>query len=154
MIATLIIVHGKQEVKRVNIPRVLVHHEISLHADSKNLDTRFLRAYTIHHLAYCWSYAMKVVLPFTERIRRYGYVYWTKEKDNDMRSLLDELDEVLVWFQESYLGRKKIVWKYRRISLGWAKTRALPSSVTELELHRRKDGSIRVTYKEPAVDAM
>ena len=90
---------------------------------------------------------MALNVPITNRIRKYGYIYWIKEQDDEVKRFLRNVDKIKIWFENSYLGEKKIDWKYRRISIGWSKTRSLPEDARELQLRRRTDGAVMVVCK-------
>jgi len=69
-----------------------------------------------------------VEVEITERARRYGYVFWKIRQDEEMAALLGKREAVDVTFMNAEHGKKKIDWKYRRISIGWRWTRSLPES--------------------------
>jgi hypothetical protein len=90
---------------------------------------------------------MILILPLYKRSRKYGYIYWKKAEDPKVKKFFGNCTKVKIWFQDSNLGEKKIGWKYRRISIGWSKTRSLEDHITHLNLSRHKDGSVRIVCK-------
>lgn len=82
---------------------------------------------------------MAVRVEVTPRALKYGYLFWSHKLDREMKDLLGNRSVIDVWFNKSFLGKKNIDWRYRRISLGWKQTRMIDkrSSFFVLEL---KDG--------------
>lgn len=70
---------------------------------------------------------MVLNIEITNRARKYGYIFWKKSADEEMRALLNDTSKIKLWFNKSYLGKKNVDWKHRRISLGWKQTRKLES---------------------------
>lgn len=83
---------------------------------------------------------MEVKIPFTDRSRRFGYLIWPKRMDADMSDLLDRLESIEVMLDDDRLGSKRVDWKYRRISLGPRRTRALDEKHDCLGVSVRTDG--------------
>lgn len=86
-----------------------------------------------------------VEIPIYERSRKYGYLYWRKTEDELVRKVLGGQKTVEVVFNGYLLGEKRIDWKHRRLSLGYAKTRRLPKSVSAFRLTRKKNGQLTVS---------
>lgn len=70
-----------------------------------------------------------VLVEITKRAREYGYVFWKSTQDGEMAELLKSRDSIDVVFMNADHGKKRIDWRYRRISLGWRWTKPLPRSV-------------------------
>jgi len=87
---------------------------------------------------------MGLTIPISERARHYGYVIWSKKMDYEVRSFLGKMNKAEVWFESSLLGEKNIDWKYRRISIGYARTRKLPLDVKEFVLNFDKKGALKI----------
>jgi hypothetical protein len=87
---------------------------------------------------------MSIDIPFSNRSRKFGYLYWQKRDDSRVFSFFGDRDAVVIVFQGYLIGEKRIDRKYRRISLGWSKTRKLPESVEKLRLKRLKDGKVEI----------
>jgi hypothetical protein len=85
-----------------------------------------------------------VEVALTERIRKYGYLYWKRRQDDEISNLLGQRASVDVVFMNADHGRKRIDWQYRRISIGWRWTRALPESKKVLVLKLSKDGTLDI----------
>ena len=90
---------------------------------------------------------MKLTIPISNRCRKYGYIYWTTTHDDVVHKFFNHAKKVEVWFENSYIGEKRIDWKYRRISVGWSRTRAIADNLSEFQLSQRKDGAIRILCK-------
>jgi len=87
---------------------------------------------------------MELKIPITERSRKYGYVFWYKNQDDKVRQFFGETKKIDLWVNNSYLGKKRIDWRYRRISLGWTRTRPLGKDITVYRLTYNKDGALRI----------
>lgn len=87
---------------------------------------------------------MTIDIPILGRSRNYGYIFWRKQDDALIRSLLGEEVMVTIVFQQYLLGTKRVDWKNRRISLGWSKTRKLPETVRSFRLTRLNDGKVDI----------
>jgi len=90
---------------------------------------------------------MTLELPFTECARRWGYLYWNKRIDEKVLSFFGKSKTVEIWWDNSFLGTKRVDWRYRRISIGYRFTRAVSDSVKQFRISPRKDGSFRVVCK-------
>lgn len=90
---------------------------------------------------------MRLEIPISSRARQFGYVIWPISLDQEVSKVLDGADAVDLWLDSSFLGHKNVDWKYRRISLGYRQTRALPPSVKVFVISRRRDGAVQVTCK-------
>lgn len=80
-----------------------------------------------------------LILPITTRARNYGYVIWPKQFDALMQSELRGAEEVNVYFNDSFIGKKTVDWQRRRISIGYSCTRTLPSTKI----------AYRITFESP-----
>lgn len=88
---------------------------------------------------------MAIDLPITDRAREYGYVFWDKKTDQMLRDFLGERDSVSVWFNSTFIGERKIDFKYRRISVGYRFTRGLPLKFTKFVLELDMNGALKVS---------
>lgn len=83
-------------------------------------------------------------LPISGRSRQYGYIFWSKKSEAQMRDLLGRARNVHVFLDGEPLGEKTVDWTYRRISLGWKQTRKLKKSVTQYYLTFGENGRLKV----------
>ena len=82
-------------------------------------------------------------LEITNRARTYGYLTWPKKLDAEVaKTLSADREAVQVYLNETFLGQKRIDWKYRRISLGYKYTRALPATARYFNISMGKDGCL------------
>lgn len=75
-----------------------------------------------------------MIVPISDRARKYGYLFWPKVADADMRALLADAPSVEVLFDGQDLGTKKVDWKNRRISVGPLRTRTMSESAETFSL--------------------
>lgn len=87
---------------------------------------------------------MKVTLPIIDRSRKYGYINWKKQMDKKLLIFFGHRKEVEVCFNGSLIGSRKIDWKFRRISIGYTKTRNLPINSKEFLLKFDEKGTLRI----------
>ena len=87
---------------------------------------------------------MAVTIPIIKRSREFGYVVWKKEADFSMKTHLKDILEANVTFDGKDLGKKKIDWKFRRISVGWRNTRPLSNDKKSYVLNLAKDGKLTI----------
>jgi hypothetical protein len=76
----------------------------------------------------------KVILPLINRARKWGYIIWKKTDEDNIKSLIGGKKNIEVLVNEKSIGNKSIDWKYRRIGITYTLTRALPKTVTKIEL--------------------
>lgn len=86
-------------------------------------------------------------IPLTNRARQYGYVIWPKKADPAVRSLVGEMETIEILFNGQELGRKRIDWRYRRISLGRRSTQLLPEETSTMTLSVDRTGRLAVTTR-------
>lgn len=84
---------------------------------------------------------------FTKRSREYGYFIWPRRRDKEFESVFGNLTEADFYLGDWFLGKKRIDRKYRRISLGYKYTKALPESTKVLIAARKDLGSVIIKYK-------
>lgn len=84
-------------------------------------------------------------LPLLPRSIKYGYLFWKKEHDPLIRKILGNLEYVHVYLQNSYLGFKKIDWKYRRISLGYKWTKLFLHQCENVVIKKIAQDAIHIT---------
>lgn len=65
-------------------------------------------------------------IEISERARRFGYIFWSKKNDEAVEKFLRKTEAVEVWFNDSRLGKKRVDWRHRRISIGYKQTRDMP----------------------------
>jgi len=93
-------------------------------------------------------YLSRVRTEITTRARTYGYFIWLKRQEPEIVKLVGgEMKIIKVILGEQFLGQKHIDWKYRRISLGYKHTRALPPTAKEFNATKKKDGSLLIQWK-------
>ena len=92
----------------------------------------------------CGGGSMAIRIPISARARKYGYIIWAKKQDEDVRKLLPNQEGVTVVFEDSDLGKKRVDWKYRRISVGPSQTRRLDLRASSFELSSPADGRLEV----------
>ena len=88
---------------------------------------------------------MVVSIPISDRARKYGYIIWPKKLDDCVRKLLSDRDTVEVVLENVQLGRKRIDWKYHRISLGPTQTRRIRAVALNFHLTLLQEGRLAVT---------
>jgi hypothetical protein len=89
------------------------------------------------------SFSMRFEI--TNRARTYGYLIWPKELDDVVEKLFPpNAQEIEVFLNQRFLGPKRIDRKYRRISLGYKFTRALPEAQTIFQVSVSKDGKLNI----------
>ena len=79
-----------------------------------------------------------MIVPISDRARKWGYVIWPKALDDEIHALLGDAATVSVSFEGKNAGSKRVDWHRRRISVGPAQTRGLPASITGFVLEFRK----------------
>lgn len=62
----------------------------------------------------------------TKGARRYGYIIWNNSHLEEIEKILNKKESVEVHYNNFNLGIKQIDRKYKRISLGYKLTRAMP----------------------------
>lgn len=88
---------------------------------------------------------MKIIqIKIADRARKYGYVFWTKELDSEVKSFFGDRATVEVDFEGAALGKKNIDWKNRRISIGWRWTRRLLRSKKVFRMTFDGRSSVRI----------
>lgn len=91
---------------------------------------------------------MNVKIPIYERSRRFGYLFWKKEHDEKIKSLFEGLVDVNVYFMGSFVGRKRIDWKYRRIFLGCKIVKDLSSDYAYFIIDRTSIDTIHISCEK------
>jgi hypothetical protein len=90
---------------------------------------------------------MKIEIPCTERCRKYGYLYWTKDINSLVVTFFAGKLRVKVSLGGYMIGEKKVDYKYRRVSLGMVSLKLVPDHCTHFCLSFNKDGILRIEYK-------
>lgn len=75
-----------------------------------------------------------MIVPISDRARKYGYLFWPKTADADMRALLSGAQTVELSFNGAAAGTKTVDWKHRRISVGPKLTREMPETAKSFVL--------------------
>jgi hypothetical protein len=76
----------------------------------------------------------------SERAKKWGYLMWPKDQDDDVETLLGSRQDVRLVFRGTDHGQKRIDWKYRRISIGYRWTRMLPKEFSVFVVSLKKGG--------------
>jgi hypothetical protein len=87
---------------------------------------------------------MSISIPILPRARKFGYVIWKSKQDFDLKMGLKGIKSADVIFEGENLGNKKIDWKYRRISLGWVRTRGISSGKNHFNISLNKDKKLAI----------
>ena len=88
---------------------------------------------------------MKLTLPISDRARKYGYILWAKKTEKQVADFLGDREEVEIYFNDTFIGSKKVDWKYRRISIGYSRTRNLSLNLKKFLLKLEDKGRLKVS---------
>ena len=80
----------------------------------------------------------------TSYVRYAGYLSWVSVQDKALNKLFGNVDTVKVWYEDQFLGPKRIMWKKRRFFLGKALLSKLPEDKVSFNISRRPDGAFIV----------
>ena len=86
-----------------------------------------------------------MIVPISDRARKYGYMIWPKSADQDVQALMSEIQKVKVSFNGSDLGEKRVDWKHRRISIGPSQTRSVSETAKSFRVEFSGHGLSIVT---------
>jgi len=88
----------------------------------------------------------RIIIPFTNTARKYGYVTWRKEHDSEIRQIWG--GKPVMNLQIGTIARrgKTIDWKNRRISITIRLTRKVAEELTKVELRRVGRKKIQITF--------
>lgn len=75
-----------------------------------------------------------MIVPISDRARKYGYLFWPKTADAGMQALLAGAQTVDLSFNDAAAGTKTVDWKHRRISVGPKLTRGIPETAKSFVL--------------------
>ncbi len=89
---------------------------------------------------------MDLVLRLTNTARKYGYILWPKERDEELRHLFGNHNDVTLLLPNGTAKRSRVDWRHHRISVGYAVTRPLEAQVATISLKALDDGRIGVTF--------
>lgn len=81
----------------------------------------------------------------SERLRKWGYIFWNKESDDLMKKFLNDARVVDVVLENAQLGEKNVNWQKRRISVGRKQAKRIPETATSLRLSLSNDGKLKIT---------
>lgn len=87
---------------------------------------------------------MSISIPILPRARKFGYVIWKRKQDFDLKTCLKDIESADVIFEGENLGKKNIDWKYRRISLGWVRTRGIANNKNHFNISLNKDKKLAI----------
>ena len=87
---------------------------------------------------------MELRLPISDRARKYGYIFWKKKEEKQVRKFLGDRNDVDLFFFDEHLGNKRVDWKIRRISVGSKRTRNLPAKFKNFVLKFNAQGEIKM----------
>ena len=76
-----------------------------------------------------------------------SYLIWPKKSETEIRSLFGDKETIEIVLNGQKLGRKRIDWRYRRISIGQRNTRPLPEEATTMTLSIDRTGRLAVTTR-------
>jgi transcription antitermination factor NusG len=77
-------------------------------------------------------------------VRYTGYMCWPSNLDKSLGKLLGSADFIDVWYEDSFLGKKRVAWNKRRIFLGKPLLAELPEDRTVFTISKKPDGSFVV----------
>lgn len=86
----------------------------------------------------------ELVLPLTSTGRKYGYITWPKERDEEVRQLLGEGELILSLPRGERRGQ--VDWKHHRISIGYSATRSLSEEVHGIRVKRTGAGRVEIAF--------
>jgi len=86
-----------------------------------------------------------VKIPIYARSIKYYYLYWKKADDEAINSVLSSKTEINVWFMKSYLGKKKISKKFKRIFLTKYSVELIPDNAKYFILKKNNKGELVIT---------
>lgn len=87
-----------------------------------------------------------MIVPISNRARKYGYLFWPKAADDGMRALLSDVQKLELSFNGAEASTKTVDWKRRRISVGTKLTRAMPETASSFVLDFQNP-KLNVTYR-------
>jgi hypothetical protein len=87
-----------------------------------------------------------VVVLLTNRAREYGYIIWGKQQDESVKEELGSISEVDLVLNGKEIGKKRIDWKGRRISMGYRHTRHLSEEHTKIQFCLRSGTVLDVSF--------
>ena len=85
-----------------------------------------------------------ITFPISKSARQFGYIIWPPSFNKDFEKELKNAEKVTIVFNGLNIGEKRIDWKYRRISIGYKFTRALPEQVKNFEIEILPNNIIKV----------
>jgi len=88
----------------------------------------------------------EVVIPITNIGRKYGYIIWHAERDEEIKAIFGERDRIDFQFEDSAQKNKRIDWQKRRVSITGSFTQRLPRRVKNIRL-KRQAKKVFVTFE-------
>ena len=79
-----------------------------------------------------------------DRSRNYGYMFWMKSQDMEIKDLLGNIDRVSLVFDGNQIGEKNVDLKNRRISIGHNLTRRLSPKIKFFNVSLKKPSTLIV----------
>jgi hypothetical protein len=90
---------------------------------------------------------MAMELPYTERCRKYGYLYWTKDLDSSVEKFFGGKEQVQVVLSGYLIGVKNVDYKFRRISLGVVTLSRVSEQFDLFRLSFNKEGKLTIEFR-------
>ncbi len=78
------------------------------------------------------------------RSRKWGYVFWPKNQESEVRKLFASADYVNIKIPIEPPKRMRIQWRYCRVFIGTTWSRRIPESHTTFHMTRTCSGTIEV----------
>jgi hypothetical protein len=89
----------------------------------------------------------EISIPLTNAGRKYGYIIWHKEHDEDIRKVFGEKNAIDLQIGDVLQEQKTIDWKRRRISITVSLTRSLSQRVQTICLQPINMNRVSVSFK-------
>lgn len=95
------------------------------------------------NMIYNYFGGVDMKIKITKSARKFGYLIWNKKHVEEFRKHLSS-DVVDVYFNDMFVGQKRIDWKYNRISIGYRWTRALDNSIDTFNVNFEGNNTIKI----------
>jgi len=93
------------------------------------------------------SLQKKLIIPLSNTGRKYGYITWRKEYDEDVKAMFGMSGFVDLIFDDSCQKRKTVDWNKRRIGITWTLTRNLSKKVSKIVIEKQARNTWKVSFK-------
>lgn len=77
--------------------------------------------------------------------RKYGYITWGKSELRELEEFFKKRPGFNVWLNKKFIGRKKVNYKYNRLSIGPRKGASIPSEHNYLKFSLNKENEVCIT---------